>query len=159
MLPTLLLLFILMPVVELALLIKIGTIIGGWKTVALVIAIGVAGAWLVRHEGRRAWRAIQEELGAGRLPTDRMIDGMLILVAGILMITPGVITDAVGLALLIPPARALVRERLKKRFKPRVVIMHPGFVTNDPNDGFIDVQARVIDEPRTTLEPPAPGQS
>lgn len=143
MLARLLLLFILVPLIEVVILIRIGTHIGALNTIFMVIGIGLAGAWLARREGLRAFINIQRELAAGRLPGDAMIDGVLVLVAGLLMITPGVLTDMAGLLLLVPPVRAVVRASLKRRFSSRITFMRvgpDGF--RSQQDDFIDVEAR-----------------
>jgi len=103
------LLFVLVPLIELALLIQVGEWIGLLPTVLLVFVTGVAGAALARREGLRTVRRIQEQLGEGRMPGDALLDGAAILLGGAFLLTPGVLTDVVGLALLIPPTRALFK--------------------------------------------------
>ena len=143
MLLRLLLLFTIVPVVEVALLIKIGQAIDWGPTVALVIVTGVAGAALARREGLRTLGKIQSELTAGRSPSDAMIDALLIVVAGVVLVTPGVLTDGIGLALLIPPIRGAVRNRIKRYFQARFQVVHfPGMPPADPDDDLIDVEAR-----------------
>lgn len=113
----LVLLFTLLPILELYLLIEIGAVIGGFNTILIVLSTGVFGAWLAQQEGLRALQRVQSELNAGRMPTDALVDGVLILVAGVVMLAPGLITDAAGLLLLIPPSRAVVRRWLAERFR------------------------------------------
>ncbi len=134
-------LFTLVPLLELSLLIKIGGYIGVWNTIALVVITGILGAALARHQGIKTFAGIRHELQVGRLPGDRLIDALLILVAGALLITPGVITDVAGLLLLFGPTRGVVRRHLKTRF--RAHIQMSGFTTVDfrQDDGFIDVEA------------------
>lgn len=116
----LLLLFTLLPFIELSLLLEIGSRIGTPATLGLIILTGVVGASLARWQGlRTAWR-IREQLAAGEMPTDSLLDGMLILLAGAVLITPGVLTDAAGFALLIPPIRQFVKRGLRRRFANRV---------------------------------------
>jgi UPF0716 protein FxsA len=103
------LLFTLVPVAELALLIWIGSKTSVLFTVALVLTTGIVGAALARWQGWRTYVRIQDELAAGRMPGDALVDGVLILIAGLLLVTPGVMTDAVGFALLVPPARSLMK--------------------------------------------------
>jgi UPF0716 protein FxsA len=103
------LLFTVVPLVELALLIWIGGQTAWWFPIAMVLLTGIAGAALARWQGLRALQRIQDDLQAGRMPADAVVDGVLILVAGILLVTPGVITDVVGVALLIPPLRSLMK--------------------------------------------------
>lgn len=113
----LLALFTIVPMVELGLLLWVGSLIGFWPTFAIVLITGITGSILARREGLRAWRAINEALAAGQLPANELVDGLLILVAGAFLLTPGVLTDVAGISLLIPPARAVVREYLKKRYR------------------------------------------
>lgn len=116
----LLALFVLLPLAELALLIQIGQWIGlGW-TLALVVATGFLGAALARRQGLRAWVAIQTELRAGRMPARELMDGLLILIGGIVLLTPGILTDLAGFALLVPATRAAVKRSLRRRFERAV---------------------------------------
>lgn len=146
MLLRLFLLFTIGPLIELALLIEVGRHIGAGSTIALVILSGIVGASLAKYEGLRTFRAIQTDLVAGRMPTDRLVDALLILVAGVLMVAPGFLTDLLGIALLVPPFRALVRRHLKKRFEARIVLQGFNDFHPPPNDDFIDVEARPHDE-------------
>jgi UPF0716 protein FxsA len=122
----LLLLFTLVPLVELFLLVKLGTVIGIAPTVLIVICTGVLGAWLARWQGLGVLRRISDDLAAGRLPGDALIDGLLIFIAGAVLLTPGLITDALGFFLLVPPGRAVVRRSVAAWLKQRTV-------TSDPN--------------------------
>lgn len=115
MLIRLLLLFTVVPLLELWLLLRIGELVGLGPTIGLVLLTGAVGAGLARHEGARTWRAVQEQLSAGRLPGRELLEAVLVLVAGIVLITPGVITDAVGLGLLVRPVRARIAERIRRR--------------------------------------------
>jgi UPF0716 protein FxsA len=118
----LLLLFTIVPLAELYLLVKLGSVVGVAPTVALVIFTGVLGAWLARVQGMSVVQRLAADLGEGRLPTDALIDGLLILVAGAVLLTPGLLTDAMGFVLLIPQGRAVVRKvvaaRFARRFQP-----------------------------------------
>lgn len=117
MLLRLFLLFTLVPLVELAVLIRIGTLFGFAPTLLLVIGTGVTGAWLARREGLRSWRAVQEELTAGRMPGEELVHGLLILVAGVVLITPGVFTDLAGILLLVRPVRTAIIGHLQRRLE------------------------------------------
>ncbi|MCP5029382.1 MAG: FxsA family protein [Actinomycetia bacterium] len=110
------LLFLVLPVAELFVVIQIAGVVGGWETIALVIVVSVVGAWLVRVQGVGVLGRIQATMAEGRLPTNELIDGALLLVGGTLMLTPGFITDGVGLLLLFPLSRIPIRTYLKKRF-------------------------------------------
>ncbi len=113
----LVLLFTLVPALELVLLIEIGRLVGTFATVGLVLATGVLGAALARSQGLRVLGEVQREFGLGRLPAGSLVDGLLILIAGALLVTPGVLTDVVGLACLTPFFRKQVRRQLRKRFE------------------------------------------
>lgn len=116
------LLFTVVPLVELALLIWIGGATAWWVPIEFVVLTGVAGATLARWQGWRAVSRIQSELVAGRVPADAMLDGAMILAGAILLITPGVLTDVVALALLIPPLRALVKRAVMATLRHRVEV-------------------------------------
>jgi UPF0716 protein FxsA len=115
----LLLAFTVVPFIELYLLLAIGREVGFWPTVGGVLLTGVVGAWLAKKEGLRVLRRWQESLAQGRMPEEGLISGVLVLVGGVLLVSPGVFTDFIGLFLLFPPTRrviaALVRRRLERR--------------------------------------------
>lgn len=116
----LLLLFVAVPLVELAILVKLGTLVGFWPTIALVLVTGTVGAWLARSQGIRVLRAIQAETAAGRMPAAHLLDGLLVLIGGIVLLTPGLLTDVAGLLLLFPPTRARFKGMLRKRMERMV---------------------------------------
>ena len=109
------LLFTLVPLVELYALIRLGSLIGAGPTILLVLATGAAGAWLARREGFRSWKAVQSELGAGRLPAEELLHALVVVIAGVLLVTPGVFTDAFGLLMLIRPVRAAMIRKVRSR--------------------------------------------
>jgi UPF0716 protein FxsA len=113
----LLALFICVPLIELMLLIQLGQWVGLGPTIALVVVTGFLGATLARQQGFRVWTKIQMELQAGRMPASDMIDGLLILIGGIVLLTPGLLTDFCGFALMIPQVRRWLKSRLEKRFQ------------------------------------------
>jgi len=117
MLGRLILLFTLVPLVELFLLIKIGTIIGALPTVLIVVGTGVLGAYLARQQGFMVWSRIQREMELGMFPAEDMLDGLLIFGAGVVLLTPGVITDLIGILILIPFTRLYIREWIKRRLQ------------------------------------------
>jgi len=103
------LVFTIVPIIEVWLLIKVGRVIGALPTVAILIAISMAGAWLARSQGFRVIVSIQQELAAGRLPAAHILDGAFILTGGILLLTPGFFTDFLGLFFLFPLSRTLLK--------------------------------------------------
>ncbi|HEV3022913.1 MAG TPA: FxsA family protein [Pirellulales bacterium] len=141
----LLLLFTLLPLVELILLAWFSAHTDWRLTVLFVVGTGVLGAGLVRWQGWRTWRRIQDDLARGDLPADALQDGLLVLVAGVLLITPGVLTDAVGVLLLLPPVRRLVKSHLRRRFKARFEVRgfqdRGGGGLEATDDKIIDVKA------------------
>jgi UPF0716 protein FxsA len=114
------LLFTVIPFIELALLIKIGTMIGLFETILIIVITGMAGALMVRSAGIECLFRIQKNMDSGIIPTDDLFSGLLILVAGAFLLTPGLITDAAGFVLLIPASRELVKKFLKKYVKLKV---------------------------------------
>jgi len=116
MLGRLILLFTIVPLAELYILIKIGTHIGGLNTILLVIVTAMLGGWLARLQGLRTLRQIQRSLSQGQIPAEELVDGVLILAGGILLLTPGVLTDLFALGLLFPVTRTPFKRWLRRRF-------------------------------------------
>lgn len=120
MVPILALIFIAVPMIEIAILIKLGAVIGFWPTLLLQIGSGVAGALLAKMEGLWVWRKIAVELQSGKIPADQLINAFLIFAAGIILVTPGLVTDLLAYLLLIPWTRNLFKKWLRKRFRKMV---------------------------------------
>ena len=118
MVPILAIAFILVPLAELAVIIAVGDFLGLLPTLALLLVVSVVGAWLAKREGLAAWRRFQLALSDGRVPTVEVADGAMILLAGALLLTPGFLSDVVGILLLLPPTRAMAR-RLAPRLAAR----------------------------------------
>jgi UPF0716 protein FxsA len=116
----LVLLFVLLPIAEIYMIIQVGQAIGAWWTIAVLIADSILGALLMRGQGRAVWRRFNAALAAGRPPTREIVDGALVILGGALLLTPGFITDIFGIALLLPPSRALVRSLLARRLAARI---------------------------------------
>jgi UPF0716 protein FxsA len=110
----LVILFIVVPIAELYVIIQVGEAIGIWPTLALLLADALLGSFLLKHQGRGAWRRFNEALAQRRFPGREVVDGLLIVVGGTLLLAPGFLTDIVGLLLLIPPTRAIVRNLLRR---------------------------------------------
>jgi UPF0716 protein FxsA len=114
--------FILVPLAELYVILKVGDLIGvGW-TILLLVADSVLGSLLLRSQGRSVWRRFNTALADGRMPHREVVDGVLVIFGGAFLITPGFITDVVGLLLLIPPTRALIRALVVRRLGRRVAV-------------------------------------
>lgn len=120
MLARLLLLFVVVPLIELALLIEIGQLVGLLPTIALVVLTGIGGAALARAEGLRTLWSLRSALEAGRLPGRELMDGAAILVGGALLLTPGLLTDLVGFSLLLPPTRRWIQDRISGSLERRL---------------------------------------
>lgn len=140
-LPRLFLLFIVLPLIELVLLLQLAKWIDWWGTILVVVITGAIGISLARAQGFRTYRRIQAELAEGRMPADSLLDAMMILVAGALLLTPGVLTDAFGLSLLVPSCRRWYRVWLVRRFTGRFRVYQRGA----PPPGFGAGHSEVID--------------
>ena len=114
------LLFVLVPALELFLLIRIGEWLGIWSTLLLILTTGAVGAALARAEGMRVLVRFQQEMLAGRLPGQALQDGISVLVGGAFLVTPGILTDLAGLALLFPPTRRLIQRRVRRSLERRI---------------------------------------
>jgi UPF0716 protein FxsA len=105
-------LFLIVPIVEIYVIVQVGQEIGALPTIALLLVESAIGAWLVKREGRRAWQALKSAVGTGRLPSRELADAALVLVGGTLLLTPGFVTDVFGFFLIIPLTRTLARRAL-----------------------------------------------
>ncbi|MCH7751617.1 MAG: FxsA family protein [Planctomycetes bacterium] len=145
----LLLLFTIIPLMELWLFVQFSGAFGFWTTFALVIGTGMAGAALARWQGWQALERVRTEMRQGMLPAQAIGDGVLIFAAGLLLITPGVLTDVLGLSLLIPPLRKLVLKGLRHWFTTHVRVKTDAFYADQtgapPPGRSTIVDARVID--------------
>ncbi|MGZ5417838.1 MAG: FxsA family protein [Nocardioides sp.] len=117
------LLFVVVPVIEIYLLIQVGQGLGAWWTVALLIAAGFLGSWLVKREGGRAWTALQQALNERRMPARELADGALILIGGTLLLTPGFLSDVAGLFCILPTTRPLARGVLTRVISRKFVVV------------------------------------
>jgi UPF0716 protein FxsA len=144
----LVILFVLVPIAEIYVIIQVGQEIGALWTVLILIADSLIGARLLSWQGRRAWGAFQSALAAGRIPHREVVDGVLIIVGGALLLTPGFLTDVVGLLLLIPPTRAAFRRLLTRTMLRPTRLGWARVVVGDPR--------RTRPHPTARPEPPAP---
>lgn len=159
--PLLFLAFIAVPLAELFVILQVGSLIGALPTIALLLVTGLLGAALVRSQGRLAWRRLAEAAQAGRPPAKEVLDGALVLLGGALLLTPGFLTDGVGVALLAPPSRALLRAALARRLLTRMTtaftVRAGGPAPRSPRGAWQrreparphDVEGTVVDEPGT----------
>jgi UPF0716 protein FxsA len=140
--------FIVVPLVEIYVLIQVGQVIGPWWTILLLILDSLFGTWLIRREGGRAWLALRVALESGRMPARELADGALILVGGTLMLTPGFVTDAFGILLILPFTRPAARRMLTQVVSRRLLAGQ----TNDratrpgPGPGGPVVRGEVVDD-------------
>jgi UPF0716 protein FxsA len=160
MLPLLLLIFLIVPIVELYVIIQVGELIGVWWTIALLIADSILGSLLMRAQGRAAWRRFNQAVGAGRVPAREVLDGVLVIFGGALLLTPGFISDILGALLLLPPTRAVARSVLVRRFGGRMVASMAGGIRSRPpswpgnGHGGYDVEGHAVDVDAERLDPP-----
>jgi UPF0716 protein FxsA len=130
-------LFIVVPIAELFVIIRVGEWIGVWPTLALLLADALLGSLLLRHQGRGAWRRFNEALAQRRFPGKEVADGVLIVIGGTLLLTPGFLSDIVGIFFLIPPTRALARRLLRRLTLARFTVIGvpgAGGMGRDPRD-------------------------
>ena len=120
MLIRLILLFTVLPLTELYLLIQVGRYLGAFPTIMIVLITGIIGGLLARSQGLSIYSQIRMDLQNGIIPTDRLIDGLFILIAGMLLITPGIITDVFGFSLMVPEFRGWLKRKLKDSFKRKL---------------------------------------
>lgn len=135
-------LIICIPIAEIYLIVRIGDLIGVWPTVFLLLASSLAGALLLRHQGRSALNAFRSAVDEGRLPTREVFDGALILIGGAFLLTPGFLTDLVGLLLLLPPTRDLFRALGERFARSRI-----GVASGNPGWGFAGAPRRTSRRP------------
>jgi len=125
-------LFIAVPVIELWLILQVGDIIGVMPTILLLLLDSLLGAWLVKNQGGTAWRNFRSAVDAGRIPASEVVDGFLVILGGTLLLLPGFLSDFVGILLIIPPTRSLLRNRVVNfgMSRTRATFMG-GFVADD----------------------------
>jgi UPF0716 protein FxsA len=126
--------FIVVPIVEIYVLIQVGQVIGPWWTILLLVADSIIGSWLIKTEGGRAWRALRAALDSGRMPAKELADGALILVGGTLMLTPGFVTDAFGILLILPFTRPVFRRLLATVVTRKLLAAGTGFPGAGPGN-------------------------
>jgi len=154
----LIVLFIVVPIAELYVIIQVGEAIGLWPTLALLLADALLGSFLLKHQGRGAWRRFNEALAQRRFPGKEVVDGLLIVVGGTLLLAPGFITDIFGLILLVPPTRAIVRGLLKRFTIGRFAVVGMGMPGSGAARGPGGGPTRDYDIDATAEEVPVNGE-
>ncbi|WP_245706824.1 FxsA family protein [Austwickia chelonae] len=143
-------LLMVMPLAEIAVILAVGRTIGGWPTFILLLAESLFGAWLMKREGRSTWRQLSEALQVGRMPGKELTDSALVLVGGALLLTPGFITDAIGFFAVAPPTRPIARRILQGAVERRLFAggpperPGPGQGTDKGEDGPDIVSGKVL---------------
>lgn len=141
MFPYLLILFTVVPAIELLIIIDVGSHIGSLNTLLFIVFTGILGASLARMQGFIVLTKIQNTVNQGLMPSEELLDGLLILVGGVLLLTPGFLTDGIGFSLLIPLTRLLIKQWIKKRFSHIITQGQTVNFTNShkPNNGYDDI--------------------
>jgi UPF0716 protein FxsA len=156
MLPILLLLFIVVPLAELYVIIQVGQAIGVLPTIAILLADSVIGSLLLRAQGRAAWGRFMAAVSEGRVPTNEVLDGVLVVFGGALLITPGFLTDVLGILFLLPPTRSLVRRVALRNVAARMAASATswgiGRVATRRMPGDYDVEGTASEQPRERQE-------
>jgi UPF0716 protein FxsA len=144
--------FVVVPLVEIYVVIQVGQAIGPWWTIGLLILDSLIGAWLVKREGRRAWRALRAALNSYRPPAKELADGALILIGGTLLLTPGFATDVLGFLLVLPFTRPIFRRILSAYLGSRITVAAAGRVRpgqdfgHGPTAGDTVVRGEVVED-------------
>lgn len=147
-------LFVLLPIVEIALFVQVGGLIGVWAVLGLVVLSALLGMAVIRSQGTHAWLEAQRSLAQLRDPTRPLAHGMMLMLAGLLLIVPGFLTDMLGFLLLVPPVRSLLMRRAGRRMQVRSVRMTRHEAHRPPyGDGVIDADFVVEDEPQEPRPP------
>ncbi len=136
--------FVVVPLLEIYVLIQVGQVIGAWWTILLLILDSILGTWLIKREGSRAWRALTSAIETGRMPARELADGALILVGGTLMLSPGFVTDALGILLILPLTRPVAR-RLLTAIVARRLLGGSATRPGPGSDGSV-VRGEVVDD-------------
>jgi len=154
--PYLLLLFILMPIVEIAVLIQIGGAIGGWTTIGIVILTAVIGTAMLRHQGMATMNRAQQRIQQGEMPAQQMLEGLLLLIGGVLLLTPGFITDFFGFCTLVPISRRFLASKLAQRSMANMNIFVGGSPFGPAAGPASDHTSRSPEQPHVRVSPDSP---
>ena len=150
-LPALIAIFIVVPLAELYVILKVGDAIGAAWTILLLAADSVLGSVLLRSQGRTVWRRFNEALSAGRMPHREVVDGVLVIFGGAFLVTPGFLTDVLGVALLAPPTRNVIRRFVVRRLGRRIAVGVTG-AGRPPRDYDVEGNATEYEPPPRRIE-------
>ncbi|ATC95988.1 FxsA family protein [Pseudoalteromonas tunicata] len=154
-------LFIIVPIIEIALLIQVSDVIGGWSTIALVILTAFIGAKLVKQQGISALQNAQLQMAQGQMPTNELLAGVCIIIAGVLLLTPGIMTDIFGLLLLVPAVRAKLASQLGKNAHMKMGSQNSGFYYQQhsqqqsnvyESEEYTEIRSERISKTNSTIE-------
>lgn len=137
--------FVVVPLLELYVLIQVGQVIGAWWTILLLVLDSILGGWVIRREGGRAWQALRAAVEQGKLPARELADGVLVVLGGALMLSPGFVTDGLGILLILPVTRPVFRRLLTSYAASRVVVRTHGRPGPAAGDDSV-VRGEVVDE-------------
>jgi UPF0716 protein FxsA len=151
--------FVVVPLAELYVIFKVGDAIGLLPTLAILVADSLLGSWLLKSQGRAVWRRFNETMSAGRIPHRELVDGVLVIFGGAFLITPGFLTDIIGVLLLLPPTRGMFRGLVTRRVGARAAFAAGDRVRTrrEPGDDYVEGTASERDEPNFELPPRTPG--
>jgi len=158
------LLFTVVPLVELYLLVAVGRVLGPLTTIGLVVVTGAVGAWFARLEGARVIRRWQEAIARQQIPKDGVIDGFLIFIGGLMLITPGILTDIAGLSMVMPPTRRVIAGFVRGWFERQIEAGRVQVYASDTNgrphrpQEVIEVDGEVVEVVEVVAKPDAPGR-
>ena len=152
----LLFIFIVVPLAELYVILQVGEAIGAPLTILILALDSIIGSLLLKSQGRAVWRRFNETMAAGRIPHREVLDGVMVIFGGAFLITPGFITDIVGILLLLPPTRIVMRKLLVRMLGGRFAISVAGAATRGRSRGGYDVEGTATEVEQDRLEPRAP---
>jgi UPF0716 protein FxsA len=135
---------LIVPVIEVAAIIAVGKVIGGWPTIGLLILMSIVGTWVLKREGTRTWRALSTALRTGQMPSTEIADAALVLVGGTFLLLPGFLTDIVGFLLILPVTRPLFRGLLAAAVAKRL-LSDAGPGPRGPSDGPTVIEGEIVD--------------
>lgn len=144
--------FLVIPIVEIAILIQVAAVVGGWTTVLLVICTAFFGAKTVKQQGLKTYGQIQEKIALGQIPSEELFSGVCILISGVLLLTPGILTDILGFSLLTPAIRQVLITAIKQRINHHVFHQAQSQSNSQPNSGYFSFESRHFSSSETDAD-------